>query len=159
MLLIKDIPSRSLQLQKVITGQNTKNNWCPASAGEITTQFPTPSSKGPSWKTTWKDFKNKRARGSAERVSFIYNRGAVWLKSQQYGHLNKSCRLTSVDRPMWIGRISEGPVPRRTTYNQWLLRKQPIFSRDEPPRTLPNPSPMWSALNTWTWLLEIESRS
>lgn len=62
--------------------------------------IPIPSSKGPSWKTTWKDFKNKRARWAAERVSFIYNRGAVLLKSQQYGHLNKSCRLTSVDRPM-----------------------------------------------------------
>lgn len=37
MLLIKDIPSRSLQLQKVITGQNTENNWCPASV-EITAQ-------------------------------------------------------------------------------------------------------------------------
>lgn len=68
------------------------------------------------------DWKSRKPDGEVAHVEF-----------QQYGSLNETGIMsTSIAMPTWMGEISQGLTPQRTTGNHWVLREQ-MFSSDEPP--------------------------
>lgn len=79
------------------------------------------------------------------------DREAAPIKSQPWGHLNRTCLPDDNRRHASVnGEISQGPTPRsRAPDNQWLLiQGESDFSRDKVCDNLSNPK--WSALHLCT---------